>query len=93
MEATLSGLQIDILSKMTTLGPQRVNRALGVAEIAEVLSGQNLGGDIRQLYAAIQSELQSLAAMGLVEQYHTLHEWRLTSAGEFLSSQMKSRES
>lgn len=89
MKDNLSQLQIDILSTMTALGPQRVNRALSVAEIAEVLSAHGPGGN-RPLYTAIQSELQSLAALGLVEHYHTLHEWRLTVPGETFSSNVGS---
>ena len=81
MGVTLSELQVDILSTMLALGPQRVNRAISAAEIAEVLGG--IGPrDIPQLCASIQSDLLSLASLGLVEHYHTLHEWRLTAAGE-----------
>lgn len=71
------------------LGPQRANRALSAAEIAEVLSAH--GAEDLQLYASIQSDLQTLAAMGLVEHYQTLHEWRLTAHGQTFCSRGETR--
>jgi hypothetical protein len=85
MKFHLSGRQIKILSTIRDLGPQRVNRALGSAEITEVLRLHN-PEDTHELYASVQSDLQALAAMGLVEHYRTLHEWRLTEAGEAVCS-------
>ena len=38
--------------------------------------------DMRQLYASVHDDLKALAAAGLAEQCHTLHEWRLTDTGE-----------
>ncbi len=91
MEVRLSEQRVKILSTIMALGPQRLNRALGAAEIAEVLHLHN-PEDIQRLYASIQSDLQSLAAMGLVEHYRTLHEWRLTEAGEVACSRIDSDE-
>ena len=81
METDLSVGQLGILATMRTLGPQRVNQALSMAEIAEVLLLQK-AKDIQQVYERIHSDLQKLAVLGLVEQCYTLHEWRLTTTGE-----------
>jgi len=81
METGLSVRQLDILAVMKALGPQRVNQALSMAEIAEVLHLHDTD-DIPQVRDRIHCDLQRLAVLGLVEQCHTLHEWRLTRSGE-----------
>jgi|GEM_PF-1826643 len=81
MNVPLSAQQVSILNTMRALGPHRVNQAVSAAEIAEVLCLQGTE-DMRQLYASVHDDLKALAAAGLAEQCHTLHEWRLTDTGE-----------
>jgi hypothetical protein len=76
MSEALSRRQMEIIGVMRGLARERTNGEVSTAEVAQALYGE--GRDLTAGYSLVHWEIMELAGRGLVEQSHSLHEWRLT---------------